>query len=131
MMRSMRNYTLAAALLLVVGCGKQPGVGGDDTMGGPDADSTYQPDPGYTKLLSRTWSLGAGATNIYKCLRYTVPTDTYITSIEAQAPIGTHHTVLSIATNSNVAGADGEYDCSVGTLGTQMLYASGVGTSPL
>src|SRR4051794_15675844 len=107
MMRSMRNYTLAAAFLLVVGCGKDPMTGGgDDTTGAPDADSNYQPDPGYTKLLSRTWSLGAGETNIYKCLRYTVPADTYITSIEAQAPLGTHHTVLSIATNSQAAGAD-------------------------
>lgn len=131
MMPPMRNYTLAAAsLLLVVGCGKDPSTGGDDTTT-PDADSTYQPDPGYVKLLSRTWSLGAGQTNIYKCLRYTVPTDTYITSIEAQAPIGTHHTVLSVATGSSVAGPDGEYDCSVQTLGMQMLYASGVGTSPL
>src|SRR4051812_14136097 len=112
MMPPMRNYTLAAAsLLLVVGCGKDPSTGGGDDTGTPDADSTYQPDPGYTKLMSRTWSLGPGETNIYKCLRYTVPTDTYITSIEAQAPIGTHHTVLSIATGSNVAGADGEYDC--------------------
>src|SRR5688572_6003131 len=54
----------------------------------------------------------------------------YVTSIMAQAPLGTHHTVLSIASGS-AGGSDGEQNCSAGTLGMVMLYASGVGTSPL
>jgi hypothetical protein len=53
----------------------------------------------------------------------------YITDIIAQAPNGTHHTVLSIA-SGNADGPDGEQDCSVGTIGRTMLYASGVGTEP-
>ncbi len=64
-------------------------------------------------------------------VRFTVPADTYVTDIVAQAPAGTHHTVLSIAGSTGTAGADGEQDCSVGTLGMVMLYASGVGTDPL
>jgi hypothetical protein len=64
-------------------------------------------------------------------VRVTIPEDTYLTSIIAQAPIGTHHTVLSIAGANNTAGPDGEYDCAVQNLGMQMLYASGVGTDPL
>ena len=50
----------------------------------------------------------------------------YITNIMAQVPLGTHHTVLSI-----MPGTNGEQDCTVGTLGMVLLYASGVGTSPL
>ncbi|HEY5951729.1 MAG TPA: hypothetical protein VIV40_39815, partial [Kofleriaceae bacterium] len=86
---------------------------------------------GYTKLIGRTWSLTAGQTDIYRCLRLTIPTDMYVTDIQAQAPNGTPHTVLSIAGANGTGGADGEQDCSVQTLGMVMLYASGVGTSPL
>lgn len=92
-------------------------------------DSAPLPE-GYTRLVGRTWTLAAGAADTYRCVRYTVPADTYVTNITAQAPSGTHHTVLSISA-SNVAGPDGEYDCNVGTIGRPMLYASGVGTDPL
>jgi hypothetical protein len=127
----MRRYTLA--IVLAIGCGGTNPGGGDDTS--PiDAATTpadaYIPPSGYTKLIGRTWNLPVGAHDIYRCARVTVPTDTYITEIEAQAPTGTHHTVLSIV-SANVAGPDGEYDCQVQTLGMVMLYASGVGTSPL
>jgi hypothetical protein len=129
----MRRYTLA--ILCAFGCGgTNPGGGGDDVQPTIDAAETpadaFVPPSGYTKLIGRTWTLAAGQHDIYKCIRVTVPADTYITNIEAQAPNGTHHTVLSIV-SSNVAGPDGEYDCNVQTLGMVMLYASGVGTSPL
>jgi hypothetical protein len=91
----------------------------------------YVPPAGYTKLIGRTWNLAAGQADIYRCVRFTVPEDMYITNIEAQAPIGTHHTVLTIAGSNGTSGADGEQDCSVTTIGMVMLYASGVGTSPL
>jgi hypothetical protein len=128
-----RVYTLA--IVLAFGCGgTNPGGGGDDTQPIIDAPGAmadaYVPPSGFTKLIGRTWSLQAGQHDIYRCARVTVPNDTYITNIEAQAPNGTHHTVLSIV-SGNVAGPDGEYDCNVQTLGMVMLYASGVGTSPL
>lgn len=100
----------------------------DAPSGNPDA---YVPPDGYTKLIGRTWNLQPGDTDIYKCVRVTIPEDMYITNIQAQAPLGTHHTVLSIAGANNTSGPDGEQDCYVGTLGLVMLYASGVGTSPL
>jgi hypothetical protein len=135
MMQRMREYAILAAIVFAFGCGgTNPGGGGDDTplddasVGTPDA---YVPPTGYTKLIGRTWSLNAGDTDIYRCVRVTIPTDMYITSIEAQAPIGTHHTVLSIAGSNGTSGPDGEQNCLVSTLGLQMLYASGVGTSPL
>src|SRR3990172_1144780 len=133
MMPPMRGLSLAA-LVFAVGCGgSNPGLGDDDQQmidaptGNPDA---FIPPSGYTKLIGRSWSLQVGEKDIYRCVRLTIPSDMYITDIEAQAPNGTHHTVLSIASGS-AAGADGEQNCSVQTLGMVMLYASGVGTSPL
>ena len=128
----MRKFAVLLAVF-VMGCGSDGGNNsGDDT---PIDAPTGMPDapplpPGYTRLVGRTWSLTPGASDTYRCIRYTVPTDTYITNIVAQAPSGTHHTVLSIAAG-NAAGADGEYDCMVGSIGRPMLYASGVGTDPL
>jgi len=85
---------------------------------------------GYTRLIGRTWELPAGA-NIYKCVRVTVPADMYITTIVVQKPIGTHHTLLTIAGANGTAGPDGEQDCGPTTIGMYMLYAAGAGTPPL
>ncbi len=129
----MRSFAAVLAVF-VLGCGSDGGSNtGDDVLpidapaGLPDAPPL---PPGFTRLVGRTWSLPAGATDTYRCIRYTVPTDTYVTNIVAQAPSGTHHTVLSISAG-NAAGPDGEFDCQVGSIGRPMLYASGVGTDPL
>ncbi|NVB77102.1 MAG: hypothetical protein HOV81_01790 [Kofleriaceae bacterium] len=133
-MRRIRgSAALALALTLATACGKEVA---DDTPGNTDDAATTMPDAfvppaGYTKLIGRSWTLNAGQHDIYRCVRLTVPEDMYITNIMAQAPNGTHHTVLSIAGANGTAGPDGEQDCSVSTLGMVMLYASGVGTSPL
>lgn len=100
----------------------------DAPSGNADA---YVPPEGYTKLIGRTWTAAPGSADTYKCVRVTIPQDMYITNIQAQAPLGTHHTVLSIAGANGTSGPDGEQDCFVQTLGLVMLYASGVGTSPL
>jgi hypothetical protein len=88
------------------------------------------PPAGYTRLIGRTWSASVGE-NLYKCVRVTVPQDTYITNIIAQAPSGTHHSVLSIAGANGTDGADGEHDCTATNIGMLMVYASSVGTEPL
>lgn len=136
MMLAMREYAILASLVFAVGCGgTNPGGGGDDDptpMDAPGGNAdAYVPPAGYTRLIGRTWTAPAGASDIYKCVRVTVPEDMYITNIQAEAPLGTHHTVLSIAGSNGTSGPDGEQDCGVGTLGMVMLYASGVGTSPL
>jgi len=122
------------AVLFAIGCGGGEGGGGADAPKAIDAPGTqpdaFVPPAGYTRLVGRTWTLPAGALDTYRCVRLTVPNDTYITNIIAQAPAGTHHTVLSISDGST-QGADGEYNCDVSELGMVMLYASGVGTSPL
>lgn len=130
-MRGTQIFGLLLFTVAAVGCGG--GGSGDDDDDGTGGDAAVDsPIPAdYTRLIGRTWSLPAGTPDTYKCVRVTLTEDTYITSIMAQAPEGTHHTVLSIAGGNGTAGPDGEQDCGVGTLGTVMLYASGVGTSPL
>jgi hypothetical protein len=133
----MMKLSFFLTVIMAVGCGGSGGGNGDD--GGDDApiidapptipDSPPIPE-GFTRLIGRTWSLAPGQLDTYRCVRITIPQDMYITNIMAQAPTGTHHTVLSFA-SGNAAGADGEQNCGVGTLGMVMLYASGVGTSPL
>jgi hypothetical protein len=124
--RMLRTSVLAVAFVLACGGGSSTDF--DAQPAGPDAWSA--PD-GYTKLIERSWSIPPGSFDTYKCVRVTIPQDTYITNIIARAPAGTHHTVLSIAGGNGSSGPDGEQDCGVGTLGMVMLYASGVGTSPL
>ena len=129
-----KSALLGLVAIAAVGCGggNSPGGGDDDGTPPIDAPGTMPDSPpipdGYTRLIGRTWTLQAGQLDVYRCVRVTIPQDMYITSIMSQAPLGTHHSVLSIMTDSL---PDGESDCSVGTLGMNMLYASGVGTSPL
>lgn len=132
----MRSSSSAFLLAVMVGglggCGGG-GSSGDDDGTDPDATpiavdaAVDAPIPaGYTRLIGRSWSLAAGQADTYRCVRVTVAQDTYITGFRAQAPLGTHHTVLSVRDSDGTA--DGEYDCSAGTLDMNMLYASGVGT---
>ena len=107
---------------------------GDDDPGidAPDNPPDAPPLPeGFVRLIGRTWDLTPGQLDTYRCVRFTVPEDMYITNIIAQAPPGTHHTVLSFSGGNGTNGPDGEQDCGVNTIGQVMLYASGVGTSPL
>lgn len=134
----MMRTAIACGLVLAVaacgtdGTGATPDGGGSNGSDGGAGMDAFVPDPGYTKLIARTWSVPAGSADTYKCVRVTIPQDTYLTNIMAQAPVGTHHTVLSIAsTVTGTKGPDGEYNCAVSSLGMVMLYASGVGTSPL
>lgn len=118
---------------LLVACGGNGGGGGDDDMPNPDGsqvdpDSAVVPE-GFTRLLGRTWALPAptgGASDQYRCVRFTPTEDIYVTAIQAQAPTGTHHTVLSFSGSNGTSGADGNDDgCSFTEIGMDMIYASG------
>lgn len=110
----MRTKILAS--ILVLGA-----CGGDDAAGvGPDAQVSD-----LTMLIERSWTIAPGET--YKCVRIVAEEDLYITSFRAEAPLGTHHTVLTKADG----GTPGEYDCGAGNLDLEMLFASGVGTDDL
>jgi hypothetical protein len=131
-MRRSVTWFVAVFSLVAAACGTG-GAGGDvdasttidsGSGGGPDAG----PPPGYVKLIGRSWSLTAGQTDTYKCVRIQVPQTMYIGAFQALAPLGTHHTVLTISTTSSPTG---DYDCNAGALDYQMLFASGVGTDSL
>lgn len=115
------------ALVLVAACkSDSPGDSADapsggDAAGGPTAD-------GWTPLISRGWTLTPGATNTYRCTRIKVANDLWIAGYRAAAPLGTHHAVLTISTSNTQTG---DYNCSAGSLDSEMLYASGVGTDDL
>ncbi len=96
----------------------------DAQPGGPDGPT---PD-GWTPLISRSWQLAPGATNTYKCTRIKVANEMWIAGFRASSPPGTHHSVLTISTSSTQTG---DYDCSAGSLDSEMLYAAGVGTDDL
>jgi hypothetical protein len=118
------NLSQAALLVALTACGKDAATTGDDVPVDAGADASY------TRLIGRTWQVGAGE-NVYKCARVTVPQDMYITSIDVQRPAGTHHTLLTIAGANGTGGPDGEQDCGATTIGMNMLYAAGAGTPPI
>jgi hypothetical protein len=132
----MRRIAISTGLFILsvaAACGTG-GSNPDEPDAAPADAATTNPDAangppaGYTKLIGRSWSINPGQNDTYKCVRIKVPQDMYIAGFWAQAPVGTHHTVLTISTNSSTTG---EYDCNAGSLDTQMLFASGVGTDKL
>ena len=119
----------AALLALVLLAACKADVPGDpvDANGGSDSGDLPTTD-GWTPLISRTWQLAPGATNTYECTRIKVANDMWVSGFRAASPLGTHHAVLTISTTSTTTG---DYPCFAGSLDTQMLYASGVGTDDL
>jgi hypothetical protein len=82
----------------------------------------------WTQLIGRSWTVPAGSADTYKCTRIAVTQDVWVSGFRAIAPLGTHHTVVTISNNGSQLG---DYDCQVGSLDLQMLWASGVGTKDL
>lgn len=100
------------------GTGAGPGSGGSGgTGGGPSGD--------WEVLIEGDWTL-AGGTEGYTCIVAAVPEDMYVHAFRPIAPLGTHHTVLTLADPS---APEGVFDCSAGTNGENMIYGSGVGTN--
>jgi hypothetical protein len=110
-----------ALALFCVGCG------GGGSSEPPDVDAPVQQSE-WTQLVGRSWTVPAGSADTYKCTRIAVTQDVWVSGFRAIAPLGTHHTVVTISTNGNQLG---DYDCQVGSLDLQMLWASGVGTKEL
>ena len=107
--------------------------GGTSPAGGDTIDAPASPvdgalADGWTPLIARGWTLAAGATNTYKCTRIQIANEMWVAGFRAASPVGTHHSVLTITTNSTMLG---DYDCNAGSLDNEMLYAAGVGTDDL
>jgi hypothetical protein len=122
--------TLGLCLMLV--CFAPACDSGDDPAadaGEGDDDDDSDVDAGgddFTSLVSADWTMAPG-TEGYWCARVTVPVDTYIQEFRPIAPLGTHHTALSI---DDSGGPDETFECSAGTIGFNILFGSGVGTTP-
>jgi hypothetical protein len=114
----------AIPLLLFAACGS----GGTDPFGTPDgaAPTVDGGAPGTMTLVEGAWTLPP-YTEDYLCVRRTIAAELWITRIEPIAPIGTHHTVVSLEDGNN---PDGTSRCGPAT-GTRMIYGSGVGTNAL
>lgn len=80
----------------------------------------------WTNLVDGTWQMTAGKEG-YWCTRKTIKEDTYVKAFRAQAPEGTHHTLLLVTPGG---AADGEESCGA-LLGANMIFASGIGTDDL
>lgn len=85
-------------------------------------------NPEWTELIGRSWTVPPGSADTYKCKRIAITQDVWVSGFRAIAPQGTHHTVVTISNNGSQLG---DYDCQVGSVDLQMLWASGVGTKDL
>jgi hypothetical protein len=110
----LRKVALCA---FVIGCGDSPPA---EVVGDP------------VEIIGREWTVEPGE-EAYKCLGIQVDRDMYINQFQIANPLGEHHAVLTVTDRLGGLGGTrlGEHDCNVLTVDLQMLYASGVGTSPL
>jgi len=132
-MKSLRYVAMCLPLGLaaLAGCGTDV-VGAETTSGSSSSggvvssSSSGGPTDTWTTLIDGTWSLQPG-TEAYWCTLKTIQEDTYVKAFRAQAPLGTHHTLLLRGGGGQ---PDGQFPCGA-TLGADMLHASGVGSDDL
>jgi hypothetical protein len=100
----MTARALSLLVLGVTACG-----GGGDADPTPDATTD-----GWQPLIAKSWTLAPGGERTSDLQIDTLDRDVTIGGIRPLSPLGTHHTLLF-----------------QGTQGTNMIYASGVGTNEL
>lgn len=145
----MSKAPLALALALCA-CGDTPG--GADAAPSPDASAAdaasidaAASDGGSTdagsdsgptdaglggqvlELIAGDWTMPAGREG-YICVRRTVERTLWVREFRPIAPVGTHHTVLTV--RSGATTPDGVSPCNAATNYPTMIYGSGVGTDP-
>ncbi len=97
--------------------------GGDGTGGAGGGASTD-----LETLISTDWALEPG-TEIYLCSRITLEEDLWISEFHPIIPLGTHHTVVTLADPGD---PDGTAECANPFEGgPRSIYGTGVGTQPL
>jgi len=80
---------------------------------------------GWLSLTEGAWELPASSEG-YRCVRFTLPQDLYVNAFRPMIPLGTHHTVLTVA--DDVGQPDGVTTCGAGTNAPNGVFGSGVGT---
>jgi hypothetical protein len=78
----------------------------------------------WAMLVDGAWELGSGEEG-YRCARLTATEDLYIKEFQPIAPLGTHHTLLSV--NEEPTAPDGIAVCGANDNGHVTLLGSGVG----
>lgn len=102
---------MAAGLIFLFACnGGGTDPASPDAPGGVDAP----PSDGWTPLVTKTWTLEPGGEKTSDLAIVDLDRDIYVGGMRPLAPAGTHHTLLFR-----------------GVSGTNMIYASGVGTGEL
>jgi hypothetical protein len=107
--------------LLVAACssdGSTPGTAPSK----PKAKDATQTTQAYTRVIEGAWSLDPGTENSNLCVKQMITEDTYIHAIRPVAPLGTHHTLMTIGD---------EKDNCTSSVATGFVYAAGVGTQGL
>jgi hypothetical protein len=106
-------------------------VDGSDS-GGSDAGIDAPIPPGWETLISRTWSLPNAGAEAFKCARIKVDHEMWISGFKPLAPVGTHHSLLTL---DPVTTQTGNFDCESSTgfdpIAARLLYASGINTNEL
>ncbi len=98
----------------------------DDVDSGPvesDPDASAPLDE-FVTLVEGEWTMAPGSEG-YQCVYATIQETVWVTGFEPIAPVGTHHTVVSIGAPER---ADGVYPCEAGTNYPVFVQGSGVGT---
>jgi hypothetical protein len=90
---------------------------------GTSPDSSPSAKPEWTRIIERTWTLGAGEEILDLCVQKELTEDIYISAIRPVHPQGTHHTFV----NTGV----GDRGCNGSAGVNTMVYGGGVGTEAL
>jgi hypothetical protein len=118
----MRRET--ALCLVLSACGSSPPPSGQPAdAGAPDAAA----EAAVMTLVEASWTLPP-YTETYLCARKTITEEAWIARFEPIAPLGTHHTVLTLDV---VRAPDGVEECGATTVAPRMIFGSGVGTGSL
>jgi hypothetical protein len=83
---------------------------------------------GWKTLITGRWQLQPQSEGYY-CARYTLKQDVPVKAFRAVAPLGTHHTLLTIADDNTQP--DGVAECGANTNGTRNVLGTGTGASEL
>jgi hypothetical protein len=107
-----------AAVLATLGCSES------STDEGSPQTSTQQE---WLTLIEADWTLEP-ATEGYTCARATIPEDMYVSAFRPIAPVGTHHTLVTLGADRSGETEDTTFPCSAAVNAPTMLFGSGVGT---
>jgi hypothetical protein len=116
----LRPLVLIEILSLVIAIGGCSG--GDSTSPPPGHEDTWN------VVAGRTWTM-PGMAEGYRCFGMHVTSDEYLTGFRlANASPVQNETLLTVL---GTAVQEGPFECDAGTLGTHLIYAASVGTTPI